>query len=203
MEAVEARSAEEVTWGIGERRSLFPLEMRGRLPSRQDTEEAATADPELDAAAPAASFEAFYVASYDSLVRLAYVLTSSREVAEDLVQDSFVRLHRHYANVESPERYIRRSVVNASRSYFRRAGRERDKRPLLYVVPDGGEAPGASGELNDVLLTLPYRQRAAIVLRYYSDLSEHEIAQILECRPGTVGSLIHRGLERMKKALDQ
>ena len=203
MEAVEARSAEEVTWGIGERRSLFPLEMSGRLPSRQDTEEAATADPELDAAAPAASFEAFYVASYDSLVRLAYVLTSSREVAEGLVQDSFVRLHRHYANVESPERYIRRSVVNASRSYFRRAGRERDKRPLLYVVPDGREAPGASGERNDVLLTLPYRQRAAIVLRYYSDLSEHEIAQILECRPGTVGSLIHRGLERMKKALDQ
>ncbi|MGC9961521.1 MAG: sigma-70 family RNA polymerase sigma factor [Acidimicrobiales bacterium] len=202
MEAVEARSAEEVTWGIGERRSSFPLETRGRLPGRQDTEEAATADPELDGALPAASFEAFYVASYDSLVRLAYVLTSSREVAEDLVQDSFVRLHRHYANVESPERYIRRSVVNASRSYFRRAGRERDKRPLLYVVPDGGEA-GASGELNDVLLTLPYRQRAAIVLRYYSDLSEHEIAQILECRPGTVGSLIHRGLERMKKALDQ
>jgi DNA-directed RNA polymerase specialized sigma24 family protein len=165
--------------------------------------ESATADPELDSAVHPASFEAFYVASYEKLVRLAYVLTSSREVAEDLVQDSFVRLHAHYENVESPDRYIRRCVVNASRSYFRRAGRERDKRPLLYVIPGTGDGPGASGELNDVLLSLPYRQRAAIVLRYYSDLSENEIGEVLGCRPGTVGSLIHRGLERMRKALQE
>jgi DNA-directed RNA polymerase specialized sigma24 family protein len=123
-------------------------------------------------------------------------------VAEDLVQDSFVRLHRHFADVDMPDRYIRRCVVNASRSHFRRSGRERDKRPLLYVVPGGGEVPGASGELNDVLLTLPYRQRAAVVLRFYSDLSENEIGEILGCRPGTVGSLIHRGLERMRKVLE-
>jgi RNA polymerase sigma-70 factor (sigma-E family) len=166
------------------------------------TKEDTTADPELDSASQPASFEAFYLASYESLVRLAFVLTSSREVAEDLVQDSFVRLHHHYDNVEAPDRYIRRTVVNASRSHFRRAGRERDKRPLLYVVAGGGEAPGASGELNDVLLTLPYRQRAAVVLRYYSDLSENEIAEILGCRPGTVGSLIHRGLERMRRAIE-
>ena len=70
--------------GIGESRFVFPLELDARLRSRRDTEEAATANPELDGAAPAASFEAFYLASYDSLVRLAYVLTSSREVAEDL-----------------------------------------------------------------------------------------------------------------------
>jgi DNA-directed RNA polymerase specialized sigma24 family protein len=187
-------------------RSLFPLPVprqfqqgwQGSHAPKEDT----TANPEFDAASPPASFEAFYLASYDGLVRLAYVLTSSREIAEDLVQDSFVRLHRHYEDVEAPDRYIRRSVVNASRSHFRRAGRERDKRPLLYVVPGGGEAPGASGELNDVLLTLPYRQRAAVVLRYYSDLSENEIAEILACRPGTVGSLIHRGLERMRRALE-
>jgi DNA-directed RNA polymerase specialized sigma24 family protein len=166
------------------------------------TKEDTTAAPERDSASPPASFEAFYVASYESLVRLAFILTSSREVAEDLVQDSFVRLHHHYDNVESPDRYIRRTVVNASRSYFRRSGREREKRPLLYVVPGSGEGPGASGELNDVLLALPYRQRAAVVLRYYSDLTENEIAEILACRPGTVGSLIHRGLERMRKAIE-
>jgi DNA-directed RNA polymerase specialized sigma24 family protein len=174
----------------------------GRRRRSPGTKEDATANPELDSGSDPASFEAFYLASYESLVRLAFILTSSREIAEDLVQDSFVRLHRHYDNVESPDRYIRRTVVNASRSHFRRAGRERDKRPLLYVVPGAGDGPGTSGELNDVLLTLPYRQRAAVVLRFYSDLSENEIAEILVCRPGTVGSLIHRGLERMRRAIE-
>lgn len=178
----------------------MPAPQRRRRSPR--TKEDTTADPELETASPPASFEAFYVASYENLVRLAFILTSSREIAEDLVQDSFVRLHRHYGTVESPDRYIRRTVVNASRSHFRRAGREREKRPLLYVVPGGGDGPGASGELNDVLLSLPYRQRAAVVLRYYSDLSENEIAEILACRPGTVGSLIHRGLERMRRVIE-
>ena len=57
-------------------------------------------------------------------------------------------------------------------------------------------------ELADVLLELPYKQRAAIVLRFYSDLSEVEIAEVLECRPGTVGSLIHRGLAKLRKAIE-
>jgi DNA-directed RNA polymerase specialized sigma24 family protein len=203
MEVADVVPAEEVFVGSDESRSRFPLSARparrwGSPGPKEDT----TANAKLDGASPPASFEAFYLASYDSLVRLAYVLTSSREVAEDLVQDSFVRLHHHFADVDAPDRYIRRCVVNASRSYFRRNGRERDKRPLLYVVPGGGDVPGASGELNDVLLTLPYRQRAAVVLRFYSDMSEKEIGEILGCRPGTVGSLIHRGLERMRKALE-
>ena len=203
MEVAEAVSVGEVLAGTGERRwSCPPSAPHAAWGGPRETKEQATASPEPDGASPPASFEAFYVASYDSLVRLAYVLTSSRELAEDLVQDSFVRLHRHYDSVETPDRYIRRSVVNASRSHFRSAGRERDKRPLLYVVPDGGESSAASGELNDVLLSLPYRQRAAVVLRYYSDLSENEIAEVLGCRPGTVGSLIHRALGRMRKALE-
>jgi DNA-directed RNA polymerase specialized sigma24 family protein len=201
MEAAEA-SRDDMLVAPDESRSRFGLPSPLLRQGTQRTKEDTTADPELEGAPPSVSFEAFYLASYEGLVRLAYVLTSSREIAEDLVQDSFVRLHRHYENVEAPDRYIRRTVVNASRSHFRRAGRERDKRPLLYVVPGGGDAPGASGELNDVLLTLPYRQRAAVVLRYYSDLSENEIAEILGCRPGTVGSLIHRGLERMRRAIE-
>ncbi len=152
------------------------------------------------------SFEELYTSSYESLVRLGFVLTGSKEVAEDLVQDCFVRLHRHYERLDSPDRYAKQAVVNACRSHFRRAGRERDRRPLLYVV-DGAQSPSSSGpqagELHDVLLTLPYRQRAAIVLRFYSDLSEAEIAETLGCRPGTVGSLIHRGLERLREVIEQ
>lgn len=203
MEAVEALLTEEVVVGSDQSRAwsrLQPPLTRERASPGARGEP--TVDPELARVCLPASFEAFYVASYDSFVRFAYVLTSSREVAEDLVQDSFVRLHRHYDNVEMPERYMRRCVVNASRSYFRRSGRERDKRPLLYVIDGGGEVPGSSGELNDVLVALPYRQRAAVVLRFYSDLSENEIAEVLGCRPGTVGSLIHRALGHLRKALE-
>ncbi len=150
------------------------------------------------------SFEELYASSYQSLVRLAYVLTGSIEVSEDLVQDCFVRLHRRYGELESPHHYAKQAVVNACRSHFRRMGRERDRRPLLYVVDsDGGRGgSGATGELHDVLLTLPYRQRAAVVLRYYADLSEQEIADVLGCRPGTVGSLVHRGLASLRKVLE-
>lgn len=150
------------------------------------------------------SFEELYTSSYQSLVRLAYVLTGSLEVSEDLVQDCFVRLHRRYGELESPHHYAKQAVVNACRSHFRRMGRERDRRPLLYVVDsDGGRGgSGATGELHDVLLRLPYRQRAAVVLRYYADLSEQEIAAVLGCRPGTVGSLIHRGLASLRKVLE-
>jgi len=203
MEAAEAVPAGDVVPTTGESRPVFsPSVPHPPWRGSGGTKEEATANPELDGAPPPASFEAFYIASYDSLVRLAYILTSSRELAEDLVQDSFVRLHGHYDGVEAPDRYIRRIVVNASRSHFRSTGRERDKRPLLYVVPDGGESAGATAELNDVLLSLPYRQRAAVVLRFYSDLSESEIGEVLGCRPGTVGSLIHRALRRMRKALE-
>lgn len=147
------------------------------------------------------SFSDFYLAQYPALVRLAFVLTSSSEVAEDLVQDCFVRVHRHYDRLDTPDRYLKQAVVNACKSHFRRLGRERDRRPLLYVV-DGDLGAGASaGELHDVLMDLPYRQRAAIVLRYFADLSEAEIAEALDCRPGTVGSLIHRALERLRGAI--
>ncbi|MGH9303314.1 MAG: sigma factor, partial [Acidimicrobiales bacterium] len=119
------------------------------------------------------SFEEFYLEHFDRLARLAFVLTGSKELSEDLVQDSFVRLHSRYESLEAPDRYVRQVVVNACRSHFRRAGREREHRPLLYVVT--GPATPPSGELDDVLMSLPYRQRAAVVLRFYSDLSEAEI----------------------------
>jgi RNA polymerase sigma factor (sigma-70 family) len=151
------------------------------------------------------TFEQLYVANYQALVRLAFVLTGSLELSEDLVQDCFVRLHRHYERLEAPERYAKQAVVNACRSHFRALGRERDRRPLLYVVEDSdvsGPAGVMSGELNDMLLALPYRQRAAIVLRYFAGLSELEIAEVLGCRPGTVGSLVHRALERLRRAIE-
>lgn len=152
-------------------------------------------------AAARSELSELYLRDHDRLVRLAFVLTGSREVAEDVVQDSFVRLYRHFDAADSPERYVRQIVVNECRSHHRRAGRERDRRAKLYVVDSTYDRH--SVELADVLLELPYRQRAAVVLRFYSDLGEAEIAEILGCRPGTVGSLIHRGLERLRAAIDR
>lgn len=151
------------------------------------------------------AFADLYASQYAPLVRLAFVLTGEKEAAEDIVQDCFVRLHRHFHRLESPDRYLRQAVVNACRSHFRRLGRERDRRPMLYLLEGAQQAAGGlnQGELHDVLVRLPYRQRAAIVLRFYGDLSETEIARLLGCRPGTVGSLIHRGLERLRSALER
>jgi RNA polymerase sigma-70 factor (sigma-E family) len=161
---------------------------------------------QLEAALPVqlhdtGAYADLYVSQHDRLVRLAYVLTGSREVAEDVVQDSFVRLYRHWLSAEKPEQYVRQIVVNGCRSHHRRAGRQREKMARLHVVDSTVDRHGV--ELSDVLLELPYRQRAAIVLRYYSDLSEAEIADVLGCRPGTVGSLIHRGLARLRTVIEQ
>jgi DNA-directed RNA polymerase specialized sigma24 family protein len=172
------------------------------VPGRTCEEQQMSGAPGTDHSSGEPSFEDFYLLNFERLVRLAFVITGSKEVAEDLVQDSFVRLHGHYHRVESPDRYARQIVVNACKSHFRSRGRERGKRPLLYVL-DGSSDPTPTGELADVLAALPYRQRAALVLRFYGDLSEVEIADALGCRPGTVGSLIHRGLERMRKALEE
>jgi RNA polymerase sigma factor (sigma-70 family) len=165
------------------------------------------------------SFGDLYLRSFADMVRLARVLVDSPETAEDLVQDAFVHLHRHWGGVRDPRSYLHRSVVNACRSHHRRAWRERARLPRgegassttdagdrgALEVFDGSAEEGRAddaGVLGAALATLPYRQRAALVLRYYADLPDAEIAVALGCRPGTVASLIHRGLERLREVVD-
>jgi RNA polymerase sigma-70 factor (sigma-E family) len=144
------------------------------------------------------TFAEFYAESHASMTRLAYLLTGSKETAQDLTQDCFVRLHAAWPRVSNPEAYLRASVTNASRSYHRRRARERrasSQRP--YSAELGAE------ELFDALAALPYRQRAALVLRFWHDLGEAEIAKVIGCRPGTVGSLIHRALEQLRRVIER
>ncbi|HVA03782.1 MAG TPA: RNA polymerase sigma factor [Acidimicrobiales bacterium] len=171
----------------------------------------------------ASSFGELYLGSFAAMVRLARVLIESPDTAEDLVQDAFVHLHRHWGGVRDPRAYLHRSVVNACRSHHRRSWRERTRGPradaaLRGTEPRSGFGPDQPGSVVDgaaeqgrfddadvlgaALATLPYRQRAALVLRYYSDLPDAEIAVALGCRPGTVGSLVHRGLERLREVVD-
>lgn len=143
-------------------------------------------------------FDGFYRAHYESLVRLGYLLTFSEEVARDLVHDVFVRVYGRFDGLDDPLPYLRRSVVNASRSWHRRRRLERTR------TAEAGAAPHAAfeaDELFDVLARLPSRQRAAIVLRFYEQMHDDEIAALLHCRPGTVASLVHRGCARLRSAI--
>ena len=151
------------------------------------------------------SFTELYEQTYDSMVRLAYVILGEPDAAEEVVQDAFLSLHDRFGQVDRPEWYLRRTVVNRCRDQVRRKVRFRQRVPLLVVdAVHAAHAAGHDGErrdLVDALRTLPVRQRAAIVLRFYGDHSEAEIADALGVRPGTVKSLVHRGLEALREQL--
>ena len=120
-------------------------------------------------------------------------------MARDLVHDVFVRVYGRFDGLDDPLPYLRRSVVNASRSWHRRRQLERSRTRAQHEhVPD---VALEADELFDVLARLPSRQRAAIVLRFYEQMSDDEIAALLHCRPGTVASLVHRGCARLRSAM--
>ena len=129
-------------------------------------------------------------------VRLAFLLTGDREVAEELVQDAFLAASRSWATVLDEPAYLRSAVVNRARSWGRRAQLER-RQPLRRATPVHLEAD----ELWDALGSLTPRQRAAVVLRYYEDLPEAEIAAILHTRPSTVRTSVHRALRTLRKEI--
>jgi len=137
-------------------------------------------------------------------VRLAYLLTGDGALAEDLVQDAFVRLAGRFLDLRDPDAfpaYLRKTVVNLARMHFRRRLVERAylERERSAVRGEPAVADVASDHsMRQALLSLPARQRAAIVLRYYEDLSERQIADVLGCRPGTVKSLLSRGLDALR-----
>jgi RNA polymerase sigma factor (sigma-70 family) len=137
---------------------------------------------------------ALYRSDYAGLVRLAVLVGADRSVAEELVQDAFVAAHRTWDGVREPLAYLRRAVINHCHSWGRRQRLERDRRPRPVDDADLG-----ADELWDALATLPERQREAIVCRYYLDLPDAEIAEILDCRVPTVRTAIHRGLAKLRK----
>ena len=152
-----------------------------------------------DAAVWADSLVSLYRARYLPMVRLAFLLTGSNELAEEIVQDAFIRL-RARAGVADLPSYLRTTVVNACRDHHRRAGAQ--TRALVRLRPVE-ETVDAIDELHDALARLPARQRAVIVLRYYEGLSEAEIAGLLGCRAGTVKSLAHRGLATLRGVVER
>lgn len=142
-------------------------------------------------------FAEFYRHEYPNSVRLAYLLTRSADVAEDLTQDAFTVVHGRYEGLESPGGYLRVTLTNLCYRWHRT--NRRDERRLRLVHAGSAPHDVPTEYLNDALGALPYRQRAVLVLRYWSGLSEAEIAKTLNCRPGTVKSLASRALAQLRK----
>jgi RNA polymerase sigma-70 factor (sigma-E family) len=154
-------------------------------------------------AAKGQKLEELYVRHAPAAIRLAFVLTGSREAAEDLAHDAFVRLAGRFAHVRRAESfgaYLRKTVVNLHLSRLRRL---RLERAHIDRLRSGGEhavtMPDVPERLDvwQALQSLPPRQRAALALRYYEDLSEHETADVLGCSVPAAKSLVSRGLRTL------
>jgi RNA polymerase sigma-70 factor (sigma-E family) len=139
------------------------------------------------------------------LLRAAVLLTGSKEAGEDLVQAALERLLRRGPAVHGdPEAYLRRIIYHLAADGWRRRGRWRARLALLRgnseeVTPDRSAQVEQRDELVRLLLRLPAGQRAAIVLRYWEDLSDAEAADVLGCSASTVRSSVARGLHRLRE----
>lgn len=149
---------------------------------------------EVTSASPA-TFTELYSREFQPLVRLATLMTGRVEIARDIVQDSFVKLHVKWPGVRDPAAYVRRSVVNGCRSYHRWERRRRGQLAAEASVDLAVDHTLAALE------RLPHKQRAALVMKFYEGRTENEIAHALGCRPGSVGPMVQRALERMRDAL--
>lgn len=137
--------------------------------------------------------------------RLAYLLTGDKDLAEDIAHEAFVRVLGRLTALRHPTAfasYLRRAVINLTRKHWSRTSSERQ-----YLLREGPRAIARTTEVPDVatkdevwqaLLSLPHDQRAAIVLRYFEDLSERDAAAALGCARGTLKSRVSRGLHALR-----
>jgi RNA polymerase sigma-70 factor (sigma-E family) len=151
-----------------------------------------------------------YAAHYAGLVRLAALLLRDHAVAEEAVQDAFVSLHRRWRwlrDTRNAAAYLRTSVIHNTRSIQRRravAARHPDDVLLDAPSAESGAIRAVSSRaVVDALHLLPRRQREALVLRYYADLSEAEIAEAMKISKGAVKSHTSRGMAALRANLEQ
>jgi RNA polymerase sigma-70 factor (sigma-E family) len=151
-----------------------------------------------------ALFAQFVRDQTSTLLRSAYLLTGSTSSAEDLVQDTFLRLYPKWQRVMSadiPIAYVRRALVNG---FLNQRRRPASREIVVADLPEQVDGRDIGLDISNrdliwrLLDTLSDRQRAALVMRYFHDLSDEEIAESLNCRVGTVRSLISRGLAALR-----
>src|SRR5690349_16821663 len=164
----------------------------------------------IPAADSAAAVAALYQHHAVGLIRLAYLMLGDRAGAEDAVQDAFCGLYRHWDRLADQDRalaYVRSSVLNGCRSALRR--RTTGRRLLTAYQPPTASAEAAvlgleeRQEVMRAVRRLPERQREALVLRFYLDLPEREIARLMGLRPSSVRSATARALKALGHALGE
>ena len=148
-------------------------------------------------------YQDFVTTAWPRLLRLAYLLTQDWAAAEDLVQTGLVKAWFAWPRIGGePEPYVRKIIVNTRTSWLRLAWRSRELSSA--TVPDQVEDLDAFGEANDrdavwaALRRLPPRQRAVLVLRFFEDLPEVQVAELLGCSVGTVKSQASKALARLR-----
>lgn len=152
-------------------------------------------------------FDAFVAESGAALSRSAYLLTGDHQLAEDLVQTALAKVGLRWAQVAgrgNPRAYVRKVIVHTAVGWRRRRWRGEIASGQLPELTGGDETARVDTRerLRRALLQLPVRQRAAVVLRHYEDLSEADTAQALGCSLGTVKSQTAKGLAKLRSILD-
>jgi RNA polymerase sigma-70 factor (sigma-E family) len=149
-----------------------------------------------------ATFDEWVGARTPSLVRTAFLLTGDWQRAEDLLQTSLMRCYGRWDRIDDHEAYVRRTLYVTYAGWRRRrwTGEVPGELPERAGEGDGAAAADSRTDLLRVLATLPPRQRAVVVLRYYEDLSEAETAALLGVSAGTVKSTAAKALARLRRS---
>ena len=138
-------------------------------------------------------FDEFYRAHRADAVRWAIALVGDRHVAEELAQDALAAVGARLASIDNPAGYLRRTVVHRAASWHRSHAREL-RRMRRATAGDATSYTPATDEMLGALTMLPYKQRAAVTLRYWADWTDEQIADAIGCTPASVRVLLHRGL---------
>jgi RNA polymerase sigma-70 factor (sigma-E family) len=151
-----------------------------------------------------ASLADYVRARLPALLRHAAVITGDRALAEDVVQEVLARAHakwRHISRTEHPEAYLKKMIVNEYLSWRRRWSRVQPVESVPDMLPDAPDHASRHAEreaLRAEMARLPRHQRVVLVLRYYEDLSDAQIADVLGCSPGTVRGHASRALAKLR-----
>lgn len=189
-----------------------PIDIRRRLVARRTTEhgvDGAPSDGSLPDtfARPAVEFEAFYRAQYPSVVRLAYSLCGSMQIAEELAQEAFVSAHSRWQRVigfDRPDLWVRRVVINRSISFRRREAIERKAVALLRPIRDDTPEPAVGDEVVwQAMRQLSPRQAEVLALFYVEDQPMSAVAEILGLGSETVKTHLKRGRAALAAKLDE
>ncbi len=162
-----------------------------------------------DMPVPVGDFDGWVAARAADLLRFAYLMTGSQDAAEEALQSALTKACEHWSRVRrmaDPDAYVRRMIVNAHVSWWRRFSRRESPVAEVRGVDPAGDPIASVSEVDAVwqlTASLPTRQRAAVVLRFYEDLSYREIAAVLQCPESTARSHIHRALAALRKQIEQ